>query len=213
VGGLRLIPREKAFFELFERQSEVVLQGADLLRKRLENFGGLDAAYTTSREMHDLEHAGDELVAECMDRLNRSFITPFDREDILELTRALDEVIDWIDQSAERIVILQISRLTPMVTELARIIHRSAEEIRRAVYLLRGMKDPEPVVRACRRIVQLENDADQVLREALRLLFQDSQAPPLEVIKLKELYENLEMATDRCQDVANILHTIIAKHT
>jgi uncharacterized protein len=211
--GWRLIPREKAFFELFEEQAANVLRGADLLWQRLENYGGLDSAYTTSKEIHEIEHIGDELVAECIVRLNKSFITPFDREDIIELTRALDEVIDWVDSSAERIVILQISRLTPMVTELARIIYRSAQEIVEAVHLLRKMGDPEPVMRCCRHIVQLENDADQVLREALRQLFADSQIAPLEVIKLKELYEHLEMATDQCQDVANILHTIIAKHT
>jgi predicted phosphate transport protein (TIGR00153 family) len=211
--ALRLVPREPAFFDLFEQQATNVLRGAELLRQRLEHFGGLDSAYTTSKEIHDLEHIGDELVAECIDRLNKSFITPFDREDIIELTRALDDVLDWIDSSAERIVILQISRLTPMVTEFTRIIHRSAEEILTAVQLLRHMKNPEPVLRACKRIVQLENDADQVLREALRQLFVDDRAAPLEVIKLKELYENLEMATDQCQDVANILHTIIAKHT
>jgi predicted phosphate transport protein (TIGR00153 family) len=211
--AFRLIPREPAFFDLFEQQAANVLKGAALLRQRLETFTGLDSAYTTSKEVHDLEHIGDEMVAECIDRLNKSFITPFDREDIIALTRALDDVLDWIDSSAERIVILQISHLTPMVTELARIILRSAEEIQQAVQLLRNMKDPEPVLRACRRIVQLENDADQVLREALRQLFADSKAQPLEVIKLKELYENLEMATDQCQDVANILHTIIAKHT
>ncbi len=211
--ALRLVPREAVFFELFEQQAANVLKGADLLRQRLETYGGLDSAYTTSKEIHDLEHIGDELVAECLVRLNKTFITPFDREDIFALTRALDEVIDWIDSSAERIVILQISHLTPMVTELARIIHRSSEEIEQAVKLLRKLSDPEPVMRSCRRIVQLENDADQVLREAMRELFADSQMPPLEVIKLKELYENLEMATDVCQDVANIIHTIIAKHT
>ena len=205
------LPREDEYFTLFTQITEKIQEATKLLVQMVSEENADLLAY--ARQIKDVEHSCDEITHKVTTKLARSFITPFDREDILELTRALDEVIDWIDQSAERIVILQISRLTPMVTELARIIHRSAEEIRRAVYLLRGMKDPEPVVRACRRIVQLENDADQVLREALRLLFQDSQAPPLEVIKLKELYENLEMATDRCQDVANILHTIIAKHT
>jgi predicted phosphate transport protein (TIGR00153 family) len=211
--ALRLVPRETVFFELFEQQAANVLKGADLLRQRLETYGGLDTAYTTSKEIHDLEHIGDELVAECIVRLNKTFITPFDREDIFALTRALDEVIDWIDSSAERIVILQISNLTPMVAELARIIFRSAQEIELAVKLLRKLSDPEPVTRACRRIVQFENDADQVLREAMRELFADGQMAPLEVIKLKELYENLEMATDVCQDTANIIQTIVAKHT
>jgi hypothetical protein len=211
--GFKLVPKETAFFDIFEQQAAVMLKGAQLLRHRLDNYTGVDAAYTTSKEIHDLEHAGDELVADCLVRLNKTFITPFDREDIFELTRGLDEVLDWVDSSAERLVILQINSVTPMVTELGRIIVRCAEEIQQAVELLRRMRDPEPMLRACRRIVKLENDADQVLREALRQLFADPNAKPLEVIKLKELYENLEMATDVSQDVANILHTVIAKYT
>ncbi len=211
--ALKLVPKETAFFDIFEQQAETVLKGALLLRHRLDDFGGGESAYTTSKEIHDLEHTGDELVADCLVRLNKTFITPFDREDIFQLTRALDEVLDWIDSSAERLVILQIDRVTPMVTELGRIIVRCCEEIQQGVQLLRRIRDPEPVLRACRRIVKLENDADQVLREALRQLFADNQAQPLEVIKLKELYENLEMATDAAQDVANILHTVIAKYT
>lgn len=211
--GFRLVPKEQAFFDLFDGQAAVVLQGAELLHKRLESYGGLEAAYTTSKEIHELEHNGDEMVAECIDRLNKTFITPFDREDIFALTRALDEVIDFVDASAERIVLLQITHLTPMVGELARIILRSAQEIQTGVHLLRRLKDPEPILRSCKRIVQLENDADQVLHEALRQLFADPGISPLEVIKLKELYENLEMATDKCQDVSNIMHTIVAKYT
>ena len=211
--GLRLIPREQNFFDLFEQQAANVRKGADLLRQRLEDYKGLDAAYTTSKEMHELEHIGDDLVAECIDRLNKTFLTPFDREDIFALTRSLDEVIDLVDASAERLVILRIEHVTPMVVELTRIIARCAEEIEQAVFLLRKMRDSEPVLRACRRISQLENDADQVLQEALRQLFMDNDAKPLEVIKLKELYENLEMATDKCQDVANIVHTVIAKYS
>jgi len=211
--GLKLVPKETVFFDIFEQQAATVLKGAQLLRSRLDNYTGTESAYTTSKEIHDLEHTGDELVADCLVRLNKTFITPFDREDIFQLTRDLDEVLDWIDSSAERLVILQIGSITPMVTELGRIIVRCAEEIEQAVKLLRRMKDPEPVLRACRRIVKLENDADQVLREALRELFQDNERQPLEVIKLKELYENLENATDAAQDVANILHTVIAKYT
>jgi len=211
--GFRLIPQEQEFFGLFEQQATNVLRGAELLRQRLETYSGLEQAYATSKEIHDLEHIGDELVAECLTRLNKTFITPFDREDIFALTRGLDDVIDWIDSSAERLVILQISNVTPLVVDLSRIIQRCAEEIHGAIPLLRKLRDGEPVLRACRRIVQLENEADQVLREALRQLFQDPNAPPLEVIKLKELYENLERATDKSQNVANILHTIVAKYT
>jgi uncharacterized protein Yka (UPF0111/DUF47 family) len=99
-----------------------------------------------------------------------------------------------------------------MVIELARIILRGSEEVQAGVRLLRNLKNPDPVLRICKRINTLENDADQVLHEALRALFRDPGAQPLDVIKLKDVYENLEMATDKCQDVSNILHTIVAKY-
>lgn len=210
---LQLIPKDENFFEIFEKQAANALRGAELLRKRLENYTGLDMAYTTSKEVHEIEHMGDDLVADCLERLNRTFITPFDREDIFALTRGLDEILDYIDASAERLVILQITTVSPMAAELARIILRCAQEVEAGVTLLRHMKDPGPLLRICKTIGTLENDADQVLREALRSLFQDPHVNPIEVIKLKDLYENLEMATDRCQDVANILHTIVAKYT
>ena len=110
-------------------------------------------------------------------------------------------------------MLLQIQKPTAHATEFARIIERSAEEIERGVHLLRNMRDAEPLMRLCTKIIKLENDADQVLREALGKLFQDHQVDPLEVIKWKDIYENLEQATDKCQDVANILHTIIVKYT
>ena len=190
-----------------------MLTGASLLQKSLENYSTLDAAYRASKEIHEVEHSGDDLVAECMNRLNKSFITPFDREDIFALTRALDDVLDYVDASAERLVLLQIQQITPHATEFARIIFRSSEEIERGVHLLRNLRDAEPLLRICTKIVKLENDADQVLREALGKLFMDHKTDPLEVIKWKDIYENLEMATDKCQDVANILHTIIVKYT
>lgn len=209
---LSFVPRDENFFHIFEQQAVNVLKGASMLHTRLENYGGLDAAYTTSKEIHELEHIGDSLVAECLERLNRTFITPFDREDIFALTRALDEILDYTDAVAERLVIMQITYTTPMVIELARLILRGSEEVLAGVRLLRNLRDPEPVLRICKTINSLENDADQVLREALRSLFSDSAAAPLEVIKFKDVYENLEMATDKCQDVSNILHTIVAKY-
>jgi predicted phosphate transport protein (TIGR00153 family) len=170
---LQLIPKDENFFEIFEKQAATCLRGAELLRKRLENYTGLDMAYTTSKEIHEIEHEGDNLVAECLERLNRTFITPFDREDIFALTRGLDEILDYVDASAERLVILQITTVSPMAAELARIILRCAQEVERGVTLLRRMKDPQPLLQICKTIGTLENDADQVLREALRSLFQD----------------------------------------
>jgi predicted phosphate transport protein (TIGR00153 family) len=209
---LSFIPRDENFFDVFEQQAANALRGAAMLHQRLEAYGGVDAAYTTSKEIHEIEHIGDDLVAECLERLNRTFVTPFDREDIFALTRALDEILDYVDAVAERLVILQITHTTPMVTELSRIIVRCTEEVQAGVAHLRNLKNPESLLRSCKTINELENDADQVLREALRALFRDPGVEPLEVIRFKDIYENLEMATDKCQDVSNILHTIVAKY-
>jgi hypothetical protein len=209
---MRLIPKEEQFFDLFEQQAANALQGARSLHRMLEQYTTLDSAYVASKEIHELEHHGDDLVAECVARLNKSFITPFDREDIYALTRALDDVLDWVDSSAERMVILKIEKPTPFAIELSRLVIRGAEEIANGVHLLRNLRDAEPLLRLCNRINKLENDADQVLREALGSLFADHQVAPLEVIKWKDVYENLEMATDKCQEVANILHTVLAKY-
>ena len=210
---MRLMPKEQAFFDLFEEQAANALKAAEMLLKGFETYTTIDAAYGVSKSIHEIEHIGDELVHDTIARLNKSFVTPLDREDIYALTRALDDVLDFIDASAERLVIFQIDKPTMHATELARIILRSCEEIKHGVHLLRNMRDVEPLLRICAKINKLENDADQVLREALAKLFHGHDVDPLEVIKWKDIFENLEQATDMCEDVADILHTVIVKYT
>lgn len=210
---MRLIPREEKFFDLLEGQAANMLKGAQILLKCFEHYTSLDAAYLASKEIREIEHIGDELVHDIMNRLNKSFITPLDREDIHALTGALDDVIDYVDSVAERLIMFQIRNPTPHATELSRIIVRSSEEIAQSVTLLRNMRDTETLSKQCAKINQLENDADQVLREALANLFKDGSRDPLDVIKWKDIYEHLEMATDKCEDVANIIETIVVKYT
>jgi len=208
-----LIPREVRFFDLLEQQSKTVVRGAKLLQECLESKGSTDDMYLASKRIHDVEHEGDELVHSLMERLNKSFITPLDREDIHELTSRLDDVLDYIDAVAKRLVTFKIEAPTHHAIELGRIIVRGAEETAIAVALLRDLSKGEAIVRQCAKINQLENDADQVMRDALNDLFNGGARDPLDVIKWKDLYEHLELATDKCEDVANIIESVLVKYS
>jgi len=208
-----LIPREVKFFDLLEQQSNTVVRGAKLLQECLESKGSIDDMYLASKRIHDVEHEGDELVHRLMDRLNKSFITPLDREDIHELTSRLDDVLDYVDAVAKRLVTFKISTPTHHAVELGRIIVRGAEETAVGIALLRDLSKSDAIIRQCAKINQLENDADQVMRDALNDLFNGGAKDPLEVIKWKDIYEHLELATDKCEDVANIIESVLVKYS
>jgi predicted phosphate transport protein (TIGR00153 family) len=208
-----LIPREVKFFDLLEQQSETVVRGAKLLQECLESKGSIDDMYLASKRIHDVEHEGDELVHRLMERLNKSFITPLDREDIHELTSRLDDVLDYVDAVAKRLVTFRISVPTHHAIELGRIIARGAEETAVGIALLRDLSKSEAIIRHCAKINQLENDADQVMRDALNDLFNGAAKDPLEVIKWMDIYEHLELATDKCEDVANIIESVLVKYS
>ena len=210
---MALIPREVQFFDLLEQQSQTVVRGAKLLQECLESKGSMDEVYLASKRIHDIEHEGDELVHRLMARLNKSFITPLDREDIFELTSRLDDVLDYIDAVAKRLVTFKISTVSSHAIELGRIIVRGAEETAAGIAMLRDLSKSEAIIRQCAKINQLENDADQVMRDELNDLFNGGAKDPLEVIKWKDLYEHLEVATDKCEDVANILESVLVKYT
>jgi predicted phosphate transport protein (TIGR00153 family) len=210
---MRLIPRKVEFYTLLEQQAENTLKGARLLQKCFEEYDAEGGVYLAAKEIHDIEHTGDDLVHKTLDLLNRTFITPLDREDIYALTGRLDDVLDFVDSVAKRLVTFQIQKPTPHAIELSRIITRASEEIVKGVHLLRNLKDAEMLLRRCVRIKQLEEDADQVARDALTSLFKDHGQDPMEVIKWKDLYEHLELATDKAEDVANILETVLVKYT
>ena len=209
---MSLIPREVKFFDLLEQQSKTVVRGAKLLQECLESKGSMDDMYLASKRIHDVEHEGDELVHRLMERLNKSFITPLDREDIHELTSRLDDVLDYVDAVAKRLVTFKISAPTHHAIELGRIIVRGAEETAVGIALLRDLSKSEAIIRQCTKINQLENDADQVMRDALNDLFNGELRDPLEVIKWKDIYGILEETIDKAEDVANIIERITIKH-
>ncbi|MBI3324850.1 MAG: DUF47 domain-containing protein [Candidatus Omnitrophica bacterium] len=206
--GFRLIPKEESFFDLFEKASSNLLEAGRLLSDTMEHF---EKVTDNAQRLERLEHDGDQLTHEIMARLNRTFITPLDREDIHRLASALDDVLDFIEATTERFVLYRIHTITPQAKELAKVIARQVEEIARVMPRLRQLRHQE-IMQHCIEINRLENAGDRVMRDALGVLFDDSQANPLEVMKWRELYDLMETATDKCEDVAVAVEGILLKN-
>ncbi len=201
-----LLPREDEYFVFFSQMTGKIQEAAGILVEKLdaspENFG----AYT--KRIKDAEHACDEVMHKVTVKLNKSFITPFDREDIYTLSVALDDVCDYIDAGARAIVMYNIGEINDHARGLARLIQSQANEINAAISLL---DKPNGINAHIVEIHRLENEADEIYFRAIGELFRQT-TDPIALIKWKELYEILENATDRCESVANIIESIILKH-
>ncbi len=202
------MPREDDFFELFEQAARNSLAAADELIAFLEKF---DDIGERARRIKDLEHNGDKITHDAIERLNRTFITPLDREDIHELVVRVDDIVDLIDGAVNRMVLYKIGRPTADAIELARCIKHSAQIIVEVMPLLRDMKNSREIAQKCIAIQTQENEADRIFHHAVAALFEE-RPDPLEVIKWKDIYAELEQATDRCEDVANVLDSIVLKN-
>lgn len=201
----RLFPREESFFELFNEAARNIHAGAQALTAMMESY---ENPADHARRIKEIEHVGDHLTHEMMKRLNQTFITPFDREDIHAMASALDDVLDLIEGTADRMVVFKIEKPTPEARQLARLIERATDAIMVGVSHLKILAAIAP---ACVEINSLENEADRVTRDAVGRLF-DERHDPVTIIKWMEIYETLEAATDRCEDVANVLENIALKH-
>ena len=201
---VRLVPREAKFFELFASMSSNLTKGARLLADILLDMQNVEVRV---RQLSEIEHAGDDVTHTVITRLNQTFITPFDREDIHKLATSLDDVLDFIHAAAERLTMYKITTAPPAAAELAQIIVRQAEELASAVSLL---EKHDHVLDHCVEVNRLENEADQVARESIAKLF-EREKDPIALIKLKELYEVLETATDKAEDAANVLESVVLK--
>ncbi len=208
--GLRelLIPHDKIFFDMFEKQAAVVKEAAWQLVALTEDFTNVKEK---RHAIEKLEHKGDMITHDIYEQLNRTFITPLDPEEISRLASALDEVLDYIDGSAEKMFYYNIASTDSHMIELAKLIHLSAAEIESAVKGIRSIKDPRYVEERCIEVNRLENLADDVLAHAVTDLFKTNDA--ITIIKLKDIYEHLETATDHCEDVANVLSDIAIRHS
>jgi predicted phosphate transport protein (TIGR00153 family) len=201
----QLIPREVKFFDLFDQQSQNIIKASQLLRELVNNFAD---ARAKAHAIKEVEHQGDQITHEIVRKLNTTFITPLDREDIHDLATRLDDVLDFIDAVAERLVLYRIKETTSACRAMADVIVQIALAMDRAIKCLRTM-DPGFHEHAV-EVNRLENSADNLLRDSLAALFEEN-GDPIEVIKWKEIYETMETVTDRCEDVANVIEGIILK--
>jgi uncharacterized protein len=201
-----LIPKEEKFFQMFQEMGGIIVEGAKLLKEMLDDYSDPVAS---QRAIKDVEHRGDHQTHAIISKLNKSFITPFDREDIYSLAGALDDILDLIDGSAQRFVMYNVEATTVEARELALLILQGAEAINRALHIIGGKF--EPIAEYCVQINAMENEADRVCREAVSRLF-DEEKDPIQLIKWKEIYETLEKATDKCEDAANILESVVVKN-
>jgi hypothetical protein len=202
----QLFTKDEKFFKIFNQMGVHILAAAEILREMLENPGG--DLQTLAARIKDLEHIGDELTHRVIRELNKTFITPIDREDIHDLSTALDDVLDLIDSTAARIVLFKITDPIPEAPELATVLLSQVKEISAAVSRL---QDNDHVIERCIEINRLENDGDRLFQTAIGRLF-DEVKDPIDVIKRKEIIETMEHATDKAEDVANVLETITVKN-
>ena len=205
----RLFPKEENFLPQFNQMCEVIVEAARAIDELAGDFS--DAEVKASRIKH-LEHRGDQLTHQTFDLLNRTWITPIDREDIHKLISALDDVLDFIDACAQRLILYKVAGPTAELKATTELIVQSALAIQNAVALLADMKHSKAILDACVDINRLENEADTLNRISIGKLF-DTVKDPIEIIKWKEIYEIAEGATDRCEDVANVLEEIVIKST
>ncbi len=204
---MKIFPKSVDFFEIFDQAADNLTEATSRLVELFSNFSNLEEK---AKEIYELEQKGDTLTHEVMRRLNKTFVTPIDREDIHALASRLDDVLDLIWGAVDRMSVFRIKESMPEALEIAKVLHTTTEVIDRSIGYLKEKKYTF-VHDNCIEINRLENQVDRIFRDALGRLFDDVQ-DPLMIIKWKEIYEHFENASDRCEDVANILESIVLKH-
>jgi predicted phosphate transport protein (TIGR00153 family) len=201
----KFVPNQTKFFDLFKESAQNALSGAKALKEMFEQGENFPESW---KKIKDIEHEGDRLTHRTIRTLNQTFITPIDSEDIHALATALDNVVDAIEAAASRVVLYKITKIAPEALELTNIVVVSTEQLVNAISHMPKLEDVDDY---CIEINRLENAADEIYRQAIGTLF-DQERPPLEVIKWQDIFDILESATDRCEDVANILESIGLKN-
>lgn len=205
---LRLFPRDQKFFELMLKSAQNCERGAQLLVALAQK---LDKLEQRAEAIKEVERQGDALTQEIIQKLDRTFITPIDREDLHRLATAIDDVLDLIDSVADRAALYELQTTTKAMKQLAGLLHRSCQEITQGVAgLERG--DRQAINGHCRRVDEMEREADSIVRRAIAKLFK-SEPDPIEVLKWKEVYDFLEEAIDCCEDGADLLESTAIKHS
>jgi hypothetical protein len=203
--ALRLTPQKREFFGLFSQASA---NARDIARVLVELLEGWPESRHRLRDIRELEHEGDRLTHEVIDLLNRTFVTPFDRDDMYRLASVIDDVCDHIDEAADNIDAYEVRDVPDKAREQAEVIYRAASRLHEAVELLEGFKDSKRQLAALR---ELEDEGDRLSREAIAALFR-SDADPLTIIRWKDIHEQLEEAVDACENAADVLEAILVKN-
>lgn len=204
---MRLLPRHEKFFNLFLDQARIILEASEMLLQGVK--AGNSQLALAAAEIRRLEQAGDEIIHDMFTRLNQTFITPLDPEDIHSLASHLDDVLDGIEDAVHRMVAYRLDPIPPVVVELCEIIHKSAIGLQKA---FQALEKNEKLLDHCIEVNRLEGQADHVVRRAVADLFQHEK-DPITLIKTKEIYEFLEATTDRCEDVADTLQNVVVKNS
>jgi predicted phosphate transport protein (TIGR00153 family) len=204
----KLLPKERRFFELFEQQAAVIKKGLDLFELLLQNYS---RRKELTQQIKDVENDADAVAHEIIKLLNNTFVTPFDREDIQTLVNRMDDVMDLIEKANARMAIYDLSAPPENIDKMLAILQEAFHRISSAVGMLRDWKHRNEIFQICVEVNSLENQGDAVLRTSLEGLFKGA-SDPFYVIKAKEIYESLEDAIDRCEDLSNVIETIIIKN-
>jgi predicted phosphate transport protein (TIGR00153 family) len=205
---MRFFPKHEDFFEHFVKSAANTLEAAKFLSETLQ-AGPIDEVKL--KILEEFEHKGDRITHDTMERLNRTFVTPIDREDIHQLVSRLDDVMDFIYSAAEAMSLYKINPIPQSMKDLSRLLVQIIAEVCRAVERLSNLKRPEMILAICIEINRLENEVDNAHRRSLADLF-ENEKDAFTIIKNKEILEDLETATDKCEDVANVIEGIVLKN-
>ncbi|MGL4596818.1 MAG: DUF47 domain-containing protein [Bacteroidia bacterium] len=205
-----LTPRDKKFFPLFEQATENLVKTSNKLVEMV-NTSSPEKRKELIKEIEQLEHMGDNITHMIFNELSRSFITPFDREDIHALASAIDDVVDFIHGSAKRVELYKIQLIPDSIAKLAELTQKGAVALNVAIHGLRDMKDTDVIKEACVQVNSLENHADDIFNLAIARLFEEEK-DAIQIIKIKEVLAALETATDKCEDAANTVQSILVKY-
>ena len=203
---VRLIPRETKFFDMFAQVADNLVSGARVLSECLHHYD-YERLPSVVEKIKEIEHHGDEMTHQILIKLNQTFITPFDREDIHELCSRLDDVIDLIDAAASRFVLYRVSAIREGTVDLVKVLVSATEEVATCVHAL---STPEKALKYTIEINRCENESDRLCRTLIAQLF-DEEKDPVQIIKWKEIFEVIETAVDKCEDVANVIEGVILK--
>lgn len=203
------VPQDRLFFPLFDKAATNLLEGGKAISELVKSTTE-DERQKWFREIERIEHVGDEITHEIFIELGKNFITPFDREDIHRLVSSVDDVLDYIHGSSKRIELYKVHEMNHDIIKLAELIHTSTRELRSAILEMKNMKKMRDITDALVRINSIENHADDIFDHAVAQLF-DNEKDAVHIIKIKEILSALETATDKCEDAANVIESIIVK--